>query len=393
MAPEKEGRAGAFPSTLDALSGTEVGYGRGVAERVLTTADLNRALLARQYLLERSRLSLPRTLDRIGGIQAQYAPSSYIGLWSRLEGFELGDLTRALERCTVVQGTLLRSTIHLVSAKDYWAYAVGTRAARQEAWLRFDKKRLSKSDLTAASKEVRKALAGKVLHRDELLDLARKRDPERPTHLWNGLAAWIELVRAPPAGTWERRRADLYALADEWLEPPTVTPGESVELLLRRYLTGFGPARLADAANWAGLAPTTIQEAAEGLRLRRFRDEEDRELVDLPRQPLPEGSTKAPVRFLPTWDATLLVHARGTQILPEEFRPLVFDIKTPHSAPTFLVDGAVAGKWKVERKGKTATLALEPFARLPAAVKRELEAEGERLLRFHEPDAESHRVT
>jgi Winged helix DNA-binding domain len=363
-----------------------------VAERVLTTADLNRALLARQFLLERSKLALPRTLDRIGGIQAQYAPSSYIGLWSRLEKFELGDLTRALERRSVVQGTLLRSTIHLVSAKDYWAFAVGTRAARQEAWLRSDKKRLSESDLAAAAKEVRKALAGKVLHRDELLDLARNRDPERPTHLWNGLAAWIELVRAPPSGTWERRRADLYALADEWLDPPTVTPEESVEILLRRYLTGFGPARLADAANWAGLPPTTVQEAAERLRLRRFRDEEGRELVDLPRAPLPGGSTKAPPRFLPTWDATLLVHARGTQILPDTFRPLVFDTKTPHSTPTFLVDGTVAGKWSVDATKEKATLVVAPFERLPATAKRELRKEAERLVRFVEPNAASHAV-
>jgi hypothetical protein len=363
-----------------------------VAERVLTTADLNRALLARQFLLERSGLPLTRTLDRIAGIQAQYAPSSYIGLWSRLEGFELADLTRALERRRVVQGTLLRSTIHLVSAKDYWAYTVGTQAARQEAWLRFDKKRLSRADLTGAAKTIRSSLTGNVLHRDELLDLARRRDPERPTHLWNGLSAWIDLVRAPPSGTWERRRADLYALADEWLEPPTVTPEESVEILLRRYLTGFGPARLSDAATWAGLAPTTLQEAAEGMRLRRFRDEEGRELVDLPRAPLPHGSVPAPVRFLPTWDATLLVHARRTQILPEDFRPLVFDTKTPHSSPTFLVDGAVAGKWKVERSRTRAALVLEPFARLSAAARRDLRAEGERLVRFHEPSAESFRV-
>jgi hypothetical protein len=377
---------------MSGLLPVAVGYRRAMAERVLTTADLNRALLARQFLLERSRLPLARTLDRIGGIQAQYAPSSYIGLWSRLEGFELGDLTRALEQRRVVQGTLLRSTIHLVSAGDYWAFALGTRAARQEAWLRFDKKRLSKSDLTSASDEVRKALAGKVLHRDELVDLARKRDPERPTHLWNGLAAWIELVRAPPSGTWDRRRADLYALADEWLDPPTVTPEESVAILLRRYLTGFGPARLADAANWAGVPPTTVQEAAEGLRLRRFRDEDGRELVDLPRAPLPGGSAKALPRFLPTWDATLLVHARGTQILPERFRPLVFDTKTPHSSPTFLVNGAVAGKWSVEATKKRATLVLAPFERLAAAAKRELRAEAERLVRFVEPEAASHAV-
>ena len=363
-----------------------------MAERVLTTADLNRALLARQFLLERSRLPLTRTLDRIAGIQAQYAPSSYIGLWSRLEGFELADLTKALERRTVVQGTLLRSTIHLVSAKDYWAFAVGTRAARQDAWLRFDKKRLSRSDLTSAAKDVRKMLTGTVLHRDELLDIARKRDPERPTHLWNGLAAWLELVRAPPSGTWERRRADLYALADEWLEPPTVTPEKSVAILLRRYLTGFGPARLADTANWAGLAPTTVREAAEGLRLRRFRAEEGHELVDLHRAPLPEASARAPPRYLPTWDATLLVHARGTQILPERFRPLVFDTKTPHSTPTFLVDGAVAGKWSVEATKQKATLVLDPFERLPAGAKRDLRTEAERLVRFVEPDVTSHAV-
>jgi hypothetical protein len=363
-----------------------------VAERVLTTADLNRALLARQFLLERSRLPLTRTLDRIAGIQAQYAPSSYIGLWSRVEGFELADLTGALERRKVVQGTLLRSTIHLVSAKDYWAYAVGTKAARQESWLRFDKKRLSRSDLTSAAKDVRKTLGGEVLHRDELLELARKRDPERPTHLWNGLAAWIELVRAPPSGTWERRRADLYALADEWLEPPSVTREESVGILLRRYLTGFGPARLADAANWAGLNAKDVQRAAEAIRLRRFRDEEGCELVDLPRAPLPGGATPAPARFLPTWDATLLVHARGTQILPERFRPLVFDTKTPHSSPTFLVDGAVAGKWSVEASKKKATLVLDAFERLPAGAKRQLRAEGERLVRLVEPDAASYAV-
>jgi hypothetical protein len=364
-----------------------------VPERVLTTADLKRALLARQLLLERSKLPLTRALERVAGIQAQYAPSSYIGLWSRLEGFSLADLTKALERRRVVQGTLLRSTIHLVSAGDYWAFALGSRAARQASWLRFDKKRLSNADMKAAAKEVRTALSGRVAHRDELLELARRRYPERPTHLWNGLSAWVELVRAPPSGTWERRRADLYALAEDWLGPPEVTPEEGVAALLRRYLAGFGPARLADAANWAGLAVNDVETAGERLRLRRFRDEEGRELRDLPRAPLPGGSTRAPVRFLPTWDATLLVHARATQILPEDFRPLVFATKTPQSTPTFLVDGAVAGKWKVERSAKKATLVLESFEKLPAGAKGDLRDEAERLVRFHEPDAESHRVS
>jgi hypothetical protein len=363
-----------------------------VRERALTTAGLNRALLARQLLLERSKLPLPRALERVGGIQAQYAPSSYIGLWSRLEGVELADLTKALERRRVVQGTLLRSTIHLVSAGDYWAFAAGSRAARQTAWLRFDQKRLSNADMTAAAKEVRAALADRIGHRDELLELARRRYPERPTHLWNGLSAWVELVRAPPSGTWERRRADLYALAEDWLGPSDVSPEEGTTLLLRRYLGGFGPARLADAANWAGIPVSELERAAEGLRLRRFRDEEGAELVDLQRAPLPDASTPAPPRFLPTWDATLLVHARRTQILPEDYRPLVFATKTPQSTPTFLVDGAVAGKWKVERSAKKATLTLQSFEKLPAKAKRDLRDEGERLVRFHEPDAESYHV-
>jgi len=213
-------------------------------EQVLATADLNRAVLARQLLLERSKLPLARALERVGGIQAQYAPSSYIGLWCRLEGFALADLTRALEQRRAVQGTLLRSTIHLVSAGDYWAFAVGSRSGRRETWLRFDKKRFSDADMESAAEAVQAELTGRTRHRDELLELARKRDPERPTHLWNGLSAWVDLVRAPPSGTWERRRADLYALAEDWIGPPDATPESGVELLLRRYLTGFGPARL-----------------------------------------------------------------------------------------------------------------------------------------------------
>ena len=270
-----------------------------MAERVLTARDLNRALLARQLLLVRSKLPLTKAVERVGGIQAQYAPSSYIGLWSRIDGFALDDLTRALERRRVVQGTLLRSTIHLVPARDYWAFALGSRAARQEAWLRFDKKRLSKADMTAAAKEARKALAGRVEHRDELLALARKRDPERPTHLWNGLSAWLELVRAPPSGTWKRRRADLYALADEWLGPPTVTPEEGVRApppplprcvrpCQARRCGELGRAR-SRRARAGGRAPEATPLPGRGGPI----------LLDLPRAPLPGGSATAPVRFLP----------------------------------------------------------------------------------------------
>jgi hypothetical protein len=127
------------------------------------------------------------------------------------------------------------------------------------------------------------------------------------------------------------------------------------------------------------------------LRLRTFRDEDGKELVDLPRALLP-GYVPAPVRFLPHWDATLLVHARRTQILPERFRPRIFHTKAPQSFATFLFDGAVAGTWRVERTKERATLALEPFEPLPRGAERDLRDEAERLVRFHEPDAVSYRV-
>jgi hypothetical protein len=195
---------------------------------------------------------------------------------------------------------------------------------------------------------------------------------------WNGVGLWLDLVRVPPSGTWEQRRADLYAIADGWLGPSEATVEDGLEHLIRRYLGGFGPAPLADIANWAGVGIPVLAPAAARLRLRRFRDEGGRELLDLPRAPRPAADTSAPVRFLPTWDATLLAHARRTRILPERHRPLVFNTKTPQSQETFLVDGRVAGTWKHD-KGR---VRIEPFERLPREVLRELAEEAERLAAF-----------
>src|SRR5262249_41406742 len=163
----------------------------------------------------------------------------------------------------------------------------------------------------------------------------------------NGVNMWLDLVRVPPSGTWERRRADLYAAAEHWLGPPPAKLDEAqgIELLVPRYLTGFRPAAGHEIANWAGLPQKRVAAALQDLRLRRFGAEDGAELVDLPRAPLPDPDTPAPVRFLPTWDASLLVHARRTGILPEEHRPKVFNAKTPQSVPTFMVDGRVARTW------------------------------------------------
>jgi hypothetical protein len=343
------------------------------AERVLTQRELNRALLARQLLLDRSPTPLPRALERVGGIQAQYAPSMYVGLWSRLAAFERATLTRALERRSVVQATLMRVTIHLVSRADFWPLAIATRDARRLLWLRSRRGAFSDGQMAQAAETVRGALAGgRRLRHTELEQLVGK---DRA----NGVGLWVDLVRAPPSGTWERRRADLFALADDWVGPPATDEEAAVEHLVRRYLVGFGPASRADVASFTGLPARTLAPALDRLAPRLFTAEDGTELLDLPRAPLPDPDTPAPVRFLPTWDATLLVHARRTGLLPEEYRPRIFSTKNPQSLPTFLVDGKVKGAWR-HRDGR---IELEPFAKLDASERRELEREGERLAAFH----------
>jgi hypothetical protein len=136
---------------------------------------------------------------------------------------------------------------------------------------------------------------------------------------------------------------------------------------------------LGDIASWAGVPITTLRPIVEGMKLRRFRSEQDEELFDLPRAPLPGADRPAPARFLPTWDAALLVHARRTQVLPDEYRDLVFHTKNPQSVPTFLVEGQVAGSWRHE-KGK---ILLTPFAPLPRSVSRDLEDEALGLVALH----------
>jgi hypothetical protein len=344
-------------------------------ERTLTELELNRALLARQLLLERaSNLSLPRALERIGGIQAQYAPSMYVGLWTRLEGFGRERLTRALERRTVVQGTSLRATIHLLTSRDWWAFAAATSKRRREDWLR-TRKLAGPAQMDAASRRVRALLRAGPLDRRALQEEVGLGAPGI-----SGINAWLDLVRVPPSGTWERRRADLFAAAAEWIGPaPKLSAGEATVALVRSYLRGFGPATKAEIADWAGLGVRPVEAALAKVDLRRFRAEDGAELVDLPRLPLPDPETPAPPRLLPVWDATMLAHARRSQILPERHRPRIFNTKTPQSMPTFLIDGRVAGAWRFEQ----GRVKLEPFDRIDPAQRRALDREADRLAEFH----------
>jgi hypothetical protein len=337
----------------------------GRAERELSERALNRALLARQHLLERTRGSLPRTIEAVGGLQTQYAPAGYVALRTRSEGFERDDLTRALERKQVVQAWMMRSTIHMASRRDFWLFTAAVRAARRDGWRRAWKR--TAADGAKAAAKVERLLADGPRRRAEIV-----KELGFDSGIWYGACLWGDLVRVPPSGTWERPRADLYGLARHWLgEAPDVTEDDAVAHLVRRYLGAFGPAAPTDVASWTGLPPATVAAALAAMRLRRFRDERGTELVDLPRAPLPDPETPSPVRFLGVWDAMLLAHARRTQVLPDRHRARVFDTKMPQSVNTFLVDGRVAGSWRHD----DGRIVVDPFGRLSRDDRRAVDEE------------------
>ena len=344
----------------------------------LSTRTLNRALLTRQHLLERSCRNPIAVMEAMGGIQMQYAPSGYIGLWSRVPDFERPTLTRLLEARRAVQGTMLRATIHTVSAADYWPMMAGIREAVRKWSARVRASEIGSTDIDAVVAAIREELRGGPLRIAELTARIEARGHPRRAIAW--AKPFVELVRVPPSGTWERRRADLYALADQWLPPRgDVGEEEGIEHLIRRHLGAFGPASLRDIAHWMGLNVGGVGPVAERMVLRPYRDEDGRPLVDLPELAVTEPDRPAPVRFLPVWDATLLVHARRTQVLPEAHRSRVFNTRTPQSLNTFLVDGQVAGSWRFEH----GEIRLEPFRRLSTEEAAALEEEAHRLATFH----------
>lgn len=334
--------------------------------RTLTLRELNRATLARQLLLERARLSVPRAVARLCAIQAQSAPEAYLGLWTRLDGFRKELLTAALERRRVVRATLFRVTLHFVSAGDHPAFA----AVVHERWRQA--MRDEGLPVVALARRIRRlAEDGTFTYRD-----AEDASPELGERRFR-VRCVTPLVHVPPSGTWGHTRVRLTT-ADRWLGRAEPRPAEGAALVVRRYLAAFGPATRQDLLKFSGLRVADLEPGLETLdgRLRRLRDEQERELLDLPRAPLPGADTPAPVRFLPRWDALLLSHADRARVLPPEYARAVITGGWVH--PTFLVDGVVAGLWR-HRDGKVET---EPFAPLPRAVRREVEYEAARLRAF-----------
>jgi hypothetical protein len=337
-----------------------------VGEGVLTLRELNRATLARQLLLARKRLPPTAVIERLVGMQAQWPPAPYLGIWTRAASFRREALERELVKVAVVKATVMRQTLHLVTRRDYGLL----RAALSETNFPWE---------TAVAKRVApsiRALAGNgaVVTADALALLEREHglagiDARRA---WRAGRVRAHVLHHPETALWHARPAGRFLAIEE---PEAHDPTEARAKILRRYLAAFGPASRRDIVAWSMMHVPELQRALDRLEpLRRFRDEQGRELLDVERAPLPDPDTPAPVRFLPKWDNVLLAFADRTRVLPEEYRKTVIRMNGD-VAQTFLVDGFVAGMWRVER----GRVVPEPFAPLPRSVRRELEDEARRL--------------
>jgi hypothetical protein len=266
----------------------------------------------------------------------------------------------------------------MVSAADFWPISAGIRDSRRQWWLRVARSRkmadISHEKLAAV---LRTELAGGPRPRTELIAAIERAGFPKP--FWEGAGLWLDMVRVPPSGTWQRRRADRFGLAEQWVPPRPGSEADGLRLLLTRYLGAFGPATLADAAKWAGVPRARFEATASTLELREYSDDTGATLFDLADAVLADAETPAPIRFLPTWDATLLAHCRRSGILPEEFRKAIFQTKNPQSVGTVLVDGAVAVTWAWREN----RVEVDELAKLTTSQKRQVAAEAERLTAFY----------
>jgi Winged helix DNA-binding domain len=340
-----------------------------VAERVLTLRELNRATLARQLLLDRKGLSPRAVIERLVGVQAQWPPAPYIGIWTRTTSFRRQALERDLASSAVVKATVMRQTLHLLTRRDYALLRAALSETNFPDQTEIAKRLAPSVRVLAANGPVTTAEALAHLEREHGLAGFEAR------RAWRAARVRAHVLHHHETALWHGRPEGRFVALDE---PETHVPVEARAEILRRYLAAFGPASRRDISAWSMMHMPEIDAALERLEpLRRFGDENGRELLDVRRAPLPDPETPAPVRFLPKWDNVLLAFADRTRVLPEEYRKTVIRMNGD-VAQTFLVDGFVAGTWRVEK----GSVALEPFARLSRSVRRELEDEAARLEAF-----------
>jgi Winged helix DNA-binding domain len=361
-----------------------------VAETVLTARELGRATLARQLLLERESLDVVDAVGRVGGMQAQEPGPPFMGLWSRLEGFEADELRAAVEKREVVRATLMRGTVHLVPAEDYVRLASAVASVLEGDMAKYLASRLEGVDVAALVEDGRA-----IFGREEAMSAAALRDAlagRHPEADVRAIAAVVRtslpLVRVPDGGRWGFTPKAPFTDAERWIGRPLRKRPDRAELV-RRYLAAFGPATVRDAETWLGGGG--VGPVFEKLRptLTAFRDELGRELFDLPDAPRPPEGAPSPVRLLPEFDSVVLAHADRTRVISDEHRKSL-TTRNLRVRATVLIDGRVAGFWKLEKMRGAAVIEIEPLVRLRAADRKAVVAEAEAMARFVEPGAKSH---
>ena len=338
-------------------------------ERVLTLRELNRATLQRQLLLERKRLSPKAVIERLVGMQAQWPSAPYVGIWTRTTSFRAEALERELRSSAVVKATVMRQTLHLVTRRDYALL----RAAMSETnfpWETSEAKLLAPSVRSLTDGGPVSAAEG-VAHIEREHGLTGI-DARRA---WRAARIRAHLMHHHETALWRARPEGRFVALEE---PEQLDPTEARAEMFRRYFAAFGPASRRDLGAWSMMHVPEIQRALDRLEpLRRFRDEQGRELLDVPRAPLPDQDVPAPVRFLPKWDNVLLAFHDRTRVLPEPYRKRVIGMNGD-VAQAFLVEGFVAGTWRVEDR----RVVFDSFAPLSRSTRREVEDEAERLEAF-----------
>lgn len=351
----------------------------------LSVRALNRATLARQFLLAREPIGVVEAVRRLCGMQAQEPKPPFLGLWTRLDGFQASDLHAALHDRSLVRATMMRATLHLMTGDDYTAFRTAMQPMLDGA-LRVLGDRAKGLDVQKVVPAARSLLEQEPRTFNEVRASLQEEFPDvNDRALGYAVRLCVPLVMVPTHDRWGFSRTSRFTLADEWLgTAPAREP--AIDELMLRYLTAYGPASAADAQTWSGLPATS--EALERLRpgLRVFADDKGRELFDLPDAPRPGEDVPAPARFLPEFDSLVLAHADRRRIIADAHRPSL-TTKNLRVRAVFLWDGFARGIWETEYKRKVATLRLRPFEPLPQAAVDDLTAEGMSLLQFIEPDA------
>ena len=359
---------------------------------VLTLRALNRALLARQMLLRPAPLpagpgragAVIAMVEHLAGLQAQAPFPPYYGLWSRLTGFRPGDLADLLVSRQVVRIALMRATIHLVSARDCLTFRPLLQPVLDRSLPAFFGSQLAGLDTGALAETGRALVDAEPRTFGELGGLLAPDWPGHPPNaLAQGIRTLVPLVQVPPRAVWGAAGQSRHTSAEAWLGSP-LDPSPAPEVLITRYLGAFGPATVADVQAWSGL--TRLAEVVDRLRpgLRTFRDERGRELFDLPDAPRPAPGTPAPVRLVAEFDNLVLSHADRARVISPDHRQRL-NTRNGIFPGTVLVDGFVAGMWRIARTRAAATLAVELFGPVSAAERDAVTAEGERLLGFAAP--------